>query len=332
MQAAVEDGRTRILEAVVQLVGERGYRNVTVAMIVGRAKVSRRTFYEQFRGLQDCFATVLDLGLTLPSTMIVRAFEREQDWREGVRGALAALLVFFDSEPGLTKVWFGEVLTVGGWALEHRERNIATVQSLIVEHWFPAGAPTGDPVLLRGVMTAILGALTTHVVTARPEPMVTLLAPLTRLATAPFLDPETVEVEVARSEALTREILAARGASPQASGAGVRQTAGQRVELPVMLANPSARRARLCVLYLAQHPGASNTEVGAGVGIAHEGQISKLLARLAAIGLLSKRPGAAGRPNAWTLTPEGERVAQAIKEHQRALTLHTEHGSGVTCT
>jgi AcrR family transcriptional regulator len=307
------DARARMLDALVELVCERGYGNVSVGLVVARARTSRRTFYEQFDDLRECLEAVLDLGLTLPSELIVRAFVGEQDWRDGVRAALAELLVFFDSEPLLTRVWFGEVLAVGSWALEHRERNIAAVSALVVAHWFPDGSGQVDEVLVRGVMTSVLGALTTHVVTRCPEPMAMLLVPLTRLVMAPFLDEEAVQGEVVRAEELTREILAAGRLSPLGSeGEGV----APGVELPGMLANPTARRARECVLYLAQHPGASNNEVGVGVGISHEGQISRLLARLAGSGLLDKRAGGPGRPNAWTLTPEGERVAHTIEKYK----------------
>jgi hypothetical protein len=40
--------------------------------------------------------------------------------------------------------------------------------------------------------------------------------------------------------------------------------------------------------------------------------MSKTLSRLYALDLLVKQPGGAGRPNAWRLTPYGERIACAL--------------------
>jgi hypothetical protein len=50
--------------------------------------------------------------------------------------------------------------------------------------------------------------------------------------------------------------------------------------LPAVLAGRS-RRARECLLFLAGHPDSSNRETAAGIGVAHEPQISKVLRSLA---------------------------------------------------
>jgi DNA-binding MarR family transcriptional regulator len=61
-------------------------------------------------------------------------------------------------------------------------------------------------------------------------------------------------------------------------------------------------------------PGASNREVAERGGIHDPGQVSKLLARLERLGLLTNtgEGHAKGEPNAWTLTPKGSRVAQRL--------------------
>lgn len=76
-------------------------------------------------------------------------------------------------------------------------------------------------------------------------------------------------------------------------------------------------RMERCLCYLAAHPGASNGEVAQGIGVSHLGQVSKMLSRLKERDLLVKRPGGAGRPNAWRLTPDGELCAQALKSTPR---------------
>jgi AcrR family transcriptional regulator len=289
---------------MVQVVAERGYSGVTVALVTSSARVSNSTFYEQFDGLKDCFAAVLDLGLELPSAVIVRAFAGEDRWRDGVLCALAELLVFLDSEPALTRIWFGEALAAGSWALEHRERNIETVQSLIVEHWFPSGSDRVDLVLVKGVMSSILASITTHVVTKAPGPLIGLLASMASLVTSPFLDAESVREEVERAERLSQELLSERYPLPLRPTAAAGAHDRQRL--------CGGRRERECVLYLAQHPGASNQQIARGVGIFHSGQVSALLSRLVDRGLLTKHAGTPGLPNAWRLTPHGEQVAGAI--------------------
>jgi len=84
--------------------------------------------------------------------------------------------------------------------------------------------------------------------------------------------------------------------------------------LPANPGNPSGRRARECLLFLAKHPDSSNREVGAGMNIAHQSQVSKLLAYLLQEGLVTKRSEGKGKRNAWRLTPRGEEIARALME------------------
>src|SRR3954447_6549468 len=52
--------RQRILDAILDVVGEHGYAGATVAHVTTAAGVSRTTFYEQFRNKQDAFLTAYD--------------------------------------------------------------------------------------------------------------------------------------------------------------------------------------------------------------------------------------------------------------------------------
>lgn len=73
----------------------------------------------------------------------------------------------------------------------------------------------------------------------------------------------------------------------------------------------------MCVLAaIADQPGASNREVAAAAGIRDEGQASRLLKRLAGLGLIENTgPGhLSGGPNAWVLTARGVEVLRAIGE------------------
>jgi AcrR family transcriptional regulator len=52
--------RQRILDAVLDVVGERGYSAATVADITTAAGISRTTFYEQFGSKEDAFLAAYD--------------------------------------------------------------------------------------------------------------------------------------------------------------------------------------------------------------------------------------------------------------------------------
>jgi len=300
--------RARIIDAMVFVVRERGYAGASVTSVSARAEVSRRTFYEAFDGLDDCFLAVLDEGYRRVRALMSGAFDREQSWLDGVRGALAALLSFFDSEPVLSHVLLVEAAAAGPWARERREQHIALLTRLIEERW---GAPEdghAHSLVNPGVMASLLGVLHSHLVAARPEPLIGLLGPLMGLVTSPYLPQRAVAREIALANAVARELLATPDNSP------IQRSEVNGVEIPGLLRNPRAHRARACLLYVAEHPGASNREVATAIGISRHTHISTLLARLAAIGLLHKQPGPPGHPNSWMLTQSGVKAARALKD------------------
>jgi AcrR family transcriptional regulator len=304
--------RDRILEAIVKVAAERGFANTSVKLVTARAGVSTSTFYEEFEDLQECFVAVLDLALERAGGLIAQAFAREKCWQDGVLGALASLLVYFDSEPALTRVWFVEALAAGSWALERREHIAGMLRSMMVEHWVARGDNPPDSVAAAGVMASVLGLIHTHLVTGWPEPLIELLGPLMGLVTSLYLEKQDVAREVERGAQLAREIQAGDpGWSPP-----VRQTElspAPDVAMPATLANPRAHRARECLIFLADHPDSSNSAIANAIGIAHKSHISRLLSYLLDEGLAVKHSeGGAGVPNAWRLTLHGEEIARVL--------------------
>ncbi|MWK38860.1 TetR family transcriptional regulator [Actinomadura sp. J1-007] len=59
-RTAVRDAqRARLMRAAIAAVAEKGYASTTVADVVGRARVSRKAFYEHFPDLERCFLASL---------------------------------------------------------------------------------------------------------------------------------------------------------------------------------------------------------------------------------------------------------------------------------
>src|SRR5580700_5050851 len=88
--------RSRMLTAAVRAVEEVGYTRMTVAQVIGRAKVSRKTFYDVFIDREDCFLAAFDQSTAQVRGVVQAAYERETGWRDGIRSGLARLLMFLD--------------------------------------------------------------------------------------------------------------------------------------------------------------------------------------------------------------------------------------------
>jgi AcrR family transcriptional regulator len=300
--------RARVLNAMAQLAAERGLRRVTVSSVLARSGVARATFYDLFESLDACFLALLDEAMGRSTELMSRAFAGEDSWPDGIVAALAALLAFFDAEPVLARVCLVESLAGGATALERRARKLRVLAPLLDASQDHASRNGREPPLnATGIVAAVAGVLHDRLITGEAPPFFDQLKQLTRFVLAQHLAEESVEEMLARAEQLAQEFAPERSMQPALNHA--------EVPLPKILHHPNAFRARSCVLYLADHSGASNQAIAVGVALSHHGQMSALLRRLEHGGLLSKRAGGAGRPNAWTLTPEGLRAARALETH-----------------
>jgi AcrR family transcriptional regulator len=312
--------RGRVVRAMAELAAERGFEGATLALVCARAGISRAGFYTLFTSREECFLAVMDECHDRACALLLERLGHIEDWRSGLRTGLAELLLFLDAEPAIARVAVVEALAAGRWALQRRERHAASLTRLVVENWGMLAPPEPHPGANVGVMASVLGTVQSHLAQPGDQPLIGLLGPLMGLATAPYLDATAVAEEVARAGALARR-LHMRRAAPYGSHVGG--------ELPAILANSRARRARECLLCIAARPGVSNREVARALGLVSHTQTSMLLGRLHAAGLLLKQPGLPGRPNAWALSGKGERMARLLRSGSSA---QLEQGAGAVET
>ena len=107
--------RGRMLDAIADVVSLRGYGSATVADVIERAGVSRKTFYEHFRDKEDCFLAAYDAGVE-----ILMATMREAG--DDVRSRIRAFLRTLASEPAFARTFVIEVGAAGPRALERRQQ------------------------------------------------------------------------------------------------------------------------------------------------------------------------------------------------------------------
>lgn len=126
-EAVVASQRGRLIDAMAQVVAEKGYAATTVADVVERAGVSRRTFYEQFSDKEACFLAAYDVGLAVVIGRIKQAVEVSPTagWREQARSGVEAFLALLASEPAFARALQLEILTAGPAALERRTGMLA---------------------------------------------------------------------------------------------------------------------------------------------------------------------------------------------------------------
>jgi AcrR family transcriptional regulator len=329
--------RARILAAMVEVVAGHGAANVTVAHVVARSGVSRRTFYELFEDREDCFLAAFDQALERVAAVVLPAYEDAGPWRAKIRAALTALLELLDCEPGIGRLLVVETLGAGPRALERRRKVLAQIFPVVEEGRTEGRRGDGPPPLTaEGVVGGVLSVLHSRLLACPPPVMggppigdppppsaargpdmvsppplegslLGLAGPLTSMIVLPYLG------QVAAQKELRRPVPERRRPAHAVSAADPLRDVDMR--LTYRTVRVLAAIAALCGR--GSYP--SNREVGVAAGMQDQGQISKLLSRLHKLGLIENTGAglARGAPNAWVLTEKGTEIERAIGEGAR---------------
>lgn len=105
--------RSRLFQAMVELVGTHGYAETNVNQVLDRAGVSRKTFYELFASKDDCLLAIYDDAAQCLRRVVQHAYQRGTTPRERIDAALDVLLEWAVAEPGLARLCMLEVPTSG---------------------------------------------------------------------------------------------------------------------------------------------------------------------------------------------------------------------------
>jgi AcrR family transcriptional regulator len=159
------DQRERIVQATIAEVEEKGYRAMTVADVIARAGVSRKTFYEHFANKHECLLATFDFVVAYAGRSVQRVYDESADWPECVEGAIGALFDVAIENPGALRVAVAEINAAGPEGIERRERALERWEDLVsgalarapAEGELPAGVRRGlvggfNRVLYRGVL------------------------------------------------------------------------------------------------------------------------------------------------------------------------------------
>jgi AcrR family transcriptional regulator len=283
---------------MVEVAAERGAANVTVAHVVARSGVSRRTFYEQFEDREQCFLAAFDDAVQRIAAVVLPAYERSIGWREQIRGGLCALLEFLDQDRVTGRLVFVEVLGAGPKALEHRRRIVEKVIAAVDKAREEPGKDGGPPTLTaEGVVGGGFSLIHARLLESEQGPLVELLNPLMAMIVLPYQGSSAARKELERPTPVVRTNGKRSGSDPLR-------------DLEMRLTYRT-----ICVLLaIGSNPDASNRKVADASGIRDQGQVSKLLSRLEHLGLVQKAEEhpAKGEPNAWRLTERGADVRGAI--------------------
>jgi AcrR family transcriptional regulator len=293
--------RTRVMRAAVNLAVQRGVEGVPVSDIVRSAGVSRASFYMLFEGREDCLRAAVEEGVALAELRAAAggADGEPRTWVGRLRGGLRALLELGDEEPELARVCIARALVDRG-SVKRLHEALGSLERVLDDGRSAPGAVKEPPeIAARGILGGALGEAYARLVSDGGR-LVELERGLIGMIVLPYLGAKAARKEESRTDNGSFSA----GPRPKRRSTG-RNGGGRGLRM-------TYRTMRVLEAVRAD-PGLSNQEVAKRAGIVDQGQVSKLLARLARLDLVEN--SGAGQPkggaNAWSLTEEGETVTRA---------------------
>ncbi len=293
-----------MIAAALEVIDDVGYAQMTVAHVITRARISRKTFYDLFTDREHCFLAAYEHTLAQAREVALAAYASQPTWRAGIRAALDVLLNLMDESPAAAKIVIVEPLSGGEEIYDRRTALISELSAAIDQGRRQQGALNPPPVTAEGIVGGILAVLHRRLLENTEEPLASLLGSLMSMIVLPYLG-----TAVARKEAI-KQPKQPRQHKPLAPPARTQDPfAGLNMRLTY--------RTVLVLTAMRIDPGASNRELATAAGVIDQGQISKLLGRLARLGLAENRGAGPSRGgcNAWHLTVRGAQVEQATRPH-----------------
>ena len=168
---------------MIEICAEKTYAATTIADIVGRAGISRTTFYKRFANKRACLDAALDSCLAELQAAAAAAHAPSDPPPEAVRKAIGAALDLMAAKPKLAQLMMNDAITVEPAILErYRSLLIGALEDL----WDGSGEPraeASDPLLAFGRAQILVF---NQIAAGRTAQLPGLLPELVYLALLPF--------------------------------------------------------------------------------------------------------------------------------------------------
>lgn len=199
--ATTESRRGLILEAMVHVVGRKGYQHTSVADVIEEAGASRTTFYKHFKDKHDCFLAAYDMVVERVFAEVVANCDGDQPWVERMRGGLSTIVELFALDPELARTAIVEVAAAGPQARQrHWDAVIRFTEFLEEGRELATGRELPDNIALMAA-GAVSGLISDELLTGSAERLPALLPDLLFAMLVPYIGPSAAAEEMRRVEA-----------------------------------------------------------------------------------------------------------------------------------
>jgi DNA-binding MarR family transcriptional regulator len=293
----IERQRVRRLVSAAEAARGFPFEGLVLADDNGPTAVSRDRLAEHVAGCEAAQMEAFELALALAAEAALTALRAREGWVNRVRAGLVALLEFFDEEPALARYLVVGSAQAGPAVLARRGEALERLTTLLDDERAPARAYP-PPLTAHAVASGVLGVLCARLSEPEPGVLAELAGSLMSFVVLPFLGARAARRELRRADGTVLPSPVSGGEVDLLQDPGRRLNHHREVEV---------------LRVLAGEPGLNNTQVALRAGIKDQGHVSRLLARLARLGLIENVPDPGRRPGvkAWRLTVSGEQLHTA---------------------
>ena len=185
-----------ILEAMVRVVGAKGYRETSVADVIEEASTSRATFYKYFDDKHDCFLAAYDMVVEQVFLEITASCDPEQPWLDRVRQGLTTILGMFALDPALGRTALVEVAAAGADARQRHWDAVARFTEFLEDGKQLSGGlelPRHVSLMSTG---AVAGLIFDELLAGRADQLPALLPDLLFALLVPYIGPRAAAAEM----------------------------------------------------------------------------------------------------------------------------------------
>jgi AcrR family transcriptional regulator len=197
--AAIETRRQHILEAMVRVVGRKGYRETSVADVIEEADTSRTTFYKHFTDKHDCFLAAYDMVVERVFKAVSANCNSEQAWLDRVRTGLTTIVELFALDPELARTAIVEVAAAGADARQRHWNAVSKFTEFLEDGKELAdGRELPDNIALMAA-GAVSGLIFDELLAGRAERLPELLPDLLFAMLVPYIGPRAAAEEMRKA-------------------------------------------------------------------------------------------------------------------------------------
>ena len=180
-----DEYRTRLLAAALEGIGDVGWADLTIAEIVRRARVSKRTFYEHFETREACLLALYEVMSSLVLDELDAAVERVPRGEGRIEVGATFYLTRLQEQPRLVRTLVIEILHLGSAGLAIRRRVMRRFAVFVQRE---VNATGRRPPISLAVATAIVGGINELTLEAleadRVDRLSELVGPITEVVRA----------------------------------------------------------------------------------------------------------------------------------------------------